>query len=87
MMKASRSTYKLLLVAFSICSSRAVLAEEDHQDIILKTSRRAVGRGVAEEVEEGAAGGWSRSKRRCKIKMCGAKCDVEDEAGLDGERQ
>jgi hypothetical protein len=27
--------YKLLLVAFSICSSRAVLAPEDHQVIIL----------------------------------------------------
>jgi hypothetical protein len=30
-----RAPYKLLLVAFSICSSRAVLAEEDHQLIIL----------------------------------------------------
>ena len=30
-----RDTYRLLLVAFSICSSKAVLAEEDHQLIIL----------------------------------------------------
>lgn len=30
-----KNTYKLLLVAFSICSSRAVLAEEVHQLIIL----------------------------------------------------
>lgn len=29
------ATYRLLLVAFSICSSRAVLAEDDHQLIIL----------------------------------------------------
>ena len=28
--------YRLLLVAFSICSSRAVLAEDDHQLIILR---------------------------------------------------
>lgn len=32
------TTYKLLLVAFSICSSRAVLAPEDHQLIILTGS-------------------------------------------------
>lgn len=32
------TTYKLLLVAFSICSSRAVLAPEDHQLIILTAS-------------------------------------------------
>ena len=29
------TSYRLLLVAFSICSSKAVLAEEDHQLIIL----------------------------------------------------
>lgn len=28
-------SYKLLLVAFAICSSRAVTAEEDHHPIIL----------------------------------------------------
>lgn len=28
------ASYKLLLVAFSICSSRAVLAEDDHQPIM-----------------------------------------------------
>lgn len=39
--KAVDSTYRLLPVAFSICSSSAVLAELDHQDIILK---RACGR-------------------------------------------
>lgn len=31
-----RDTYRLLLVAFSICSSRAVLAPDDHQLIILE---------------------------------------------------
>jgi hypothetical protein len=30
--------YKLLLVALSICSSRAVLAEDDHQLIIVATT-------------------------------------------------
>ena len=30
------SSYRLLLVAFSICSSRAPLAPEDHQPIILE---------------------------------------------------
>ncbi len=30
-----RGSYKLLLVAFSICSSRAVLAPEDHQPIMV----------------------------------------------------
>lgn len=30
---------RLLLVAFSICSSRAVLAPEDHQPIILPNQR------------------------------------------------
>ena len=29
------ATYRLLLVAFSICSSRALLAPDDHQLIIL----------------------------------------------------
>lgn len=44
------SSYRLLLVAFSICSSKAVLAEEDHQLIILPS-------GVAEVL----GGGWLRS--------------------------
>jgi hypothetical protein len=35
-------TYRLLLVAFSICSSRAVLAPEDHQDIIVTPEREDV---------------------------------------------
>jgi hypothetical protein len=30
-----RRPYRLLLVAFSICSSSAVLAEDDHQLIML----------------------------------------------------
>lgn len=33
--------YKLLLVAFSICSSKAVLAPEDHHPIILYEVRLA----------------------------------------------
>lgn len=42
--------YRLLLVAFSICSSKAVLAEDDHQLIILgATAATAV--GVAERRE------------------------------------
>lgn len=35
-------TYRLLLVAFSICSSRAVFAPEDHQLIILTTEGTAI---------------------------------------------
>lgn len=33
--KVWEPSYRLLLVAFSICSSRALLAPEDHQPIIL----------------------------------------------------
>jgi hypothetical protein len=36
--RGRRDTYRLLLVAFSICSSRAVLAPDDHQLIILERS-------------------------------------------------
>jgi hypothetical protein len=35
-----RSPYRLLLVAFSICSSRALLAPDDHQPIILKADMK-----------------------------------------------
>lgn len=35
-------THKLLLVAFSICSSKAVLAEDDHQLIILANGRHGL---------------------------------------------
>lgn len=44
----SSSTYKLLLVAFSICSSKAVLEDEDHQLIILD-SRGAAATGQAND--------------------------------------
>lgn len=33
--RGRHGTHKLLLVAFSICSSRAVLAEDDHQLIMV----------------------------------------------------
>lgn len=36
---------KLLLVAFTICSSKAVLAEDDHQLIMVGNGRRLIGRG------------------------------------------
>lgn len=39
--QACAEAYRLLLVAFSICSSRAVLAEEDHQLIIVGTVVRS----------------------------------------------
>jgi len=56
---AGAATYKLLLVAFSICSSRAVLAEEDHQLIISAAmGARAQRWAVRAEVAMGGDDGW-----------------------------
>lgn len=43
--KRERGAYKLLLVALSICSSRAELAEDDHQLIILTVTTTRQGSG------------------------------------------
>lgn len=53
-----RATYKLLLVAFSICSSRAVLAEDDHQLIILGGSTLA-SRGARRQQNRSNRARWS----------------------------
>jgi hypothetical protein len=44
------ASYKLLLVAFSICSSRAVLAEDDHHPIMAAKNIRRLGG----EVDDGS---------------------------------
>lgn len=49
--RGGRDTYRLLLVAFSICSSRAVLAPDDHQLIISE-----MGGGAGEGM--GGVRGW-----------------------------
>lgn len=59
-------TYRLLLVAFSICSSRAVLAPEDHQDIIVTPKREnAVCMGLRHRLMRGdCASQWTEVDSR-----------------------
>jgi len=56
------ATYRLLLVAFSICSSRALLAPDDHQLNILRASFGVVfvgcGSGLSPSAVVWAESGW-----------------------------
>lgn len=70
----TNSAYKLLLVAFPICSSRAVLAEDDHQLIIVAiVSLNCLGR------EESGENGRARSGM---VTQCG---EGREGGGRDGE--
>jgi hypothetical protein len=49
-----RRPYRLLLVAFSICSSSAVLAEDDHQ-LIMLGGLCVAKKGLGDKKEENGA--------------------------------
>lgn len=69
--QSGAGTYRLLLVAFSICSSKAVLAEEDHQLIILPSGvAEPLGGGCRDGVRRGRRGGRGTASRGARQSWC-----------------